>query len=318
MSTHNSVFLDKASLRPDDLDFSNLEQTGQWQFYDFTDESDVVERIRDAEVVIANKTPLNKNALQQAKNLKLIVIAATGVNNVDLDACRELGIAVCNCQSYGNDSVVQHAFAMIFALANRLAANHHAAQSDWPGASQFCVLDHLPMQLAGKKLGIVGYGALGQKAAEVGKALGMDVLVSARKGQPAAEGRSVFETVIAESDVISLHCPLNDETRDLISLSELKAMKPTALLVNCARGGIVNETDLLAALQQNLIAGAATDVLTEEPPGNGNPLLEYQGHNLIVTPHMAWASREARQTLLDQLAENIQHFKQGNSLRRVC
>ena len=313
-----AVFLDKETLHADDLDFSSLESAGRWQWYDTSTEKQVGERIQQAEVVVSNKAPLSRDILNQAPNLKLVVIAATGVNNVDLDTCRDLGIAVYNCQGYGNDSVVQHAFAMIFALANQLAANRQAAFTQWSTASQFCLLQHLPMQLAGKTLGIIGYGALGQKAAEIGRALGMQILIAGRKGMTAADGRTEFNQLLENSDIVSLHCPLNEETKDLIAAKQLSLMKSTALLINTARGGIVNEQDLVDALQAGAIAGAGTDVLSEEPPRNNNPLLDYEGNNLIVTPHMAWSSTTARQTLLEQVAENILHFAQGNGLRRVC
>ncbi|TCS41018.1 D-2-hydroxyacid dehydrogenase [Reinekea marinisedimentorum] len=318
MTKQKAVFFEKDSLHPSDLDFSYIEQVADWQFYNSVSADDVIECIKDASVVSANKLQMTREVIESSPKLKQIVVAATGVNNVDLDACREHGIAVYNCQSYGNDSVVQHAFAMMFALANKLAANNVAAHESWQSSKQFCVLSHLPMELAGKTFGIVGYGALGQKAEQIAQALGMNVLVAARKGQPAAGNRVAFEQVLEQADVISLHCPLNAETENLFTLSELSRMKPTALLISTARGGIINEADLVSALEQGLIAGAGLDVLTEEPPKNGNVLLDYAGHNLIVTPHIAWASQEARQTLLNQVADNVTAFAEGRDLRRIC
>ncbi|TXR54131.1 D-2-hydroxyacid dehydrogenase [Reinekea thalattae] len=313
-----AVFLDQSSLNPTDLDFGPLEAVANWQWFSQTSADQVASRIEQADIVACNKVILNKQQIVNAQRLKLIIVAATGVNNIDLDACREQGIAVYNCQSYGNESVVQHSFALLFALANQLTANHQAAIQKWPNASQFCLLDHLPMQLAGKTFGLVGYGSLGKKAAQVAEALGMKVIISARKGQATSDGRVSFEQLLKQADIISLHCPLTAETKDLFSLNEFKQMQAHALLINTARGGIVNETDLVQALQQGLIAGAASDVLTEEPPVNGNPLLEYRGANLIVTPHMAWSSSQARQTIIEQLAQNIENFRHQNDLRRIC
>jgi len=317
MQKPNGVFLDRASLHPQDLDFQPLQQLAEWQWFDTTRPEQLQQRIANAEILVTNKVPLHREQLLNAPRLKLIVIAATGVNNVDLQACNELNITVCNCQNYGSESVVQHLFALIFALANQLTANHAAARQQWPSADQFCLLQHLPMQLSGKTLGIIGYGALGRQAEQVAHALGMRTCIAARKGQPATPGRLTFEQLLTEADIITLHCPLTPETENLIAAAELAQMKPTALLINTARGGIVNEADLVAALTAGTIAGAGCDVLTEEPPRNGNPLLAYSGQNLIVTPHMAWSSTPARQTLLQQIAENIQGFYRGETIRQV-
>ena len=317
MQKPNGIFLDRDSLHPADLNFTPLSQVAHWQYYATTSPEQLEARLQNAEIVVSNKVLLSRETLQTARHLKLVVIAATGVNNVDLQACEELGIAVYNCQRYGNEAVIQHLFAMIFGLANQLSANHAAARQKWASASQFCLLDHLPMQLSGKTLGIIGYGALGQKAQQVASALDMHTLIAARKGATASAGRTEFETLLAEADIITLHCPLTPDTHNLIAARELALMKPSALLINTARGGIVNETDLVAALTAGQIAGAAADVLSEEPPRKGNPLLEYAGHNLILTPHMAWGSSNARQTMLEQIAENISHFYAGNRQRRV-
>jgi glycerate dehydrogenase len=312
------VFFEKDSLQPDDLDFSCMEEAGDCTFYNVISPAETLKHIADADVVVANKLQMTREVIENSPNLKQIVVAATGVNNVDLDACREHDIAVYNCQSYGNESVVQHTFALMFALTNQLMANNEMARTEWKNSQQFCVLSYLPTQIAGKTFGIVGYGALGQKAEQVAKALGMNVLVAARKGRAAQGNRVPFDQVLAQADVISLHCPFTEETKDLFTLVELQKMKPTAILVSTARGGIVNETDLVTALQQGVIAGAGLDVLSEEPPRNGNVLLDYAGHNLIVTPHIAWASREARRTLLNQVAENVTAFIEGRHLRRIC
>lgn len=317
MHKPRAVFLDRDSLHPEDLDFTPLSQVADWHYYATTTPEQIAERIADAEVVVSNKVPLSEATLRNAAKLKLVIIAATGLNNVDLAACKAQGIAVYNCQRYGNDAVVQHVFAMIFALANQLAANHAAAREQWQSANQFCLLNHLPMPLSGKTLGIIGYGALGQQAHHVATALGMHTLISARKGHQASEGRVPFEHLLSQADIITLHCPLAPETTNLIAAPELALMKPNALLINTARGGIVNEADLFTALTTGTIAGAGCDVLSEEPPKQGNPLLNYTGHNLILTPHMAWSSSQARQTMLAQIAQNIVLFTQGDTLRRV-
>ena len=314
-----AVFLDQYSLDQQDLDFSALEAVfDEWVMYPQTDTDQVLERIRDADVVISNKVMINAQTMQQCQALKLILISATGTNNVDLEQARSQGVVVCNCQAYGTAAVAQHTLSLMLALATSLLPYHQAVQKgQWNKASQFCLLDFPIIELSGKTLGIVGYGELGKAVAKLAEAFGMTVLVGAIPNRPQPSDRVAFQDLIGQVDYLSLHCPLTEDTRDLIDADVLDAMKPTAFLINCARGGIVNEQALAAALRQGKIAGAATDVLTVEPPKEGNVLLADDIPNLIITPHSAWGSREARQRMVQQLVENAVAFKSGQPIRKV-
>jgi glycerate dehydrogenase len=237
---------------------------------------------------------------------------------VDLAAARECGITVSNVRGYCTQSVVQHVFALIFALTTRLCEYRDEVRAGrWQRSRQFCLMDHPIRELAGRTLGIVGFGELGHAVACAAECFGMCVLVAERRGVAAREGRQSFETVLAQSDVLSLHCPLNEHTRGLLGASELALMKPDALLINTARGGIVDEQALADALRAGRLGGAGMDVLGTEPPVSGNPLIALDIPNLIVTPHTAWASREARQRVLDEIAANIHAFRAGTP-RNVC
>ena len=313
------VFLDLGSLDRDDLDLVPIEQSiSQLVRYERTSSEQLAAHLDQAEVVVVNKVVLDRNTLEQQPRLKLICIAATGTNNVDLEAAAELGITVCNCQGYGTGSVVQHTLGLMLALATRWHDYHAAVErGDWHRSEQFCLLDYPIMELAGKTLGIVGYGELGQAVAKIAQALGMQVLIAARPGTAAAGERIALEQLLPRVDVLSLHCPLSEQTANLIDARALALMKSGALLVNCARGGIVDEAALAAALRSGHLAGAACDVLSVEPPHDGNPLLDGDIPNLIVTPHSAWGSREARQRIVAQIGENITAFQRGQPLRRV-
>ncbi|MGD8525712.1 MAG: 2-hydroxyacid dehydrogenase [Thioalkalispiraceae bacterium] len=313
------VFLDRKSLDLNDLDFSALEQVlEQWQYFDESHEHDVAERIADAQVVISNKVVLSRDILAKARNLELVCIAATGTNNIDLDAARENNVQVCNVRAYGTASVVEHVFAMLLALVRNLPAYQHAvAQGQWQKSKQFCMMDFPIGELTGKVMGIVGYGELGKAVAGVAKAFGMTVKIAQRPGGAAQPGRIPLAELLPELDVLSLHCPLTPETSNLITEKELAVMKPGAIVINAARGGIINEQDLAKALLQKKLGGACVDVLQTEPPQQGNPLLDNNIPNLILTPHMAWASRESRQRLLNQIAENIQSYQAGKLNNRV-
>ncbi len=314
-----AVFLDQDSLDQQDLDFSALEAVfDHLVMYPQTDTDQVLERIRDADVVISNKVMINTKTIQQCRTLKLILISATGTNNVDLEQARSQGIVVSNCQAYGTAAVAQHTFSLMLALATSLLPYHQAVQKgQWNKASQFCLLDFPIIELSGKTLGIVGYGELGKAVAKLAEAFGMTVLVGAIPNRPIVEGRVALTELLPQVDFLSLHCPLTAQTQDLIDADALNAMKPSAFLINCARGGIVNERALADALRQGKIAGAATDVLTVEPPKDGNVLLADDIPNLIVTPHSAWGSREARQRMIQQLVENAVAFKNGQPIRKV-
>lgn len=311
-----AVFLDSEGL--DDLDLSGLtEACSSLQVFRTTSTEEVVGRIAGAELVILNKVRIAKHHLVAAPSVRLIAVVATGTDVVDLTAAAEVGVTVCNCQAYGTDSVVQHVFAVILALHTNLLAYHAAVRHGlWQRASQFCFLDYPIVELKGKTLGIVGYGTLGRGIAEVARAFGMRVVIARRPGNP-PDDRPALNEMLPDIDVLTLHCPLTDKTRNLIDSAALSLMKPTAFVINAARGGIVDEAALADALRSGKIGGAAVDVLSVEPPRDGNPLLDPNLPNLIVTPHIAWASREARQRIIDQTVENILAFKAGAPVRVV-
>jgi glycerate dehydrogenase len=314
------VFLDKDSLDLGDLDFTGLDQClSDMRYYSATTPAQVVERIANATVVISNKVVIDANMLALSPKLKLICVAATGTNNIDVKAATRLGITVCNCQGYGTASVVQHVFALILALSTRLMDYRQAVLAGrWQNAQQFCLLDFPIREMADKTLGIIGYGELGKAVGQVAKAFGMEVLIAQRPGtlEP-EEGRIPLPALLPQVDILTLHCPLTPETAGLIGEWELALMRRDALLINTARGGIVDETALVKALRLGALGGAGVDVLSEEPPTHGNPLLTADLPNLIVTPHCAWGSRESRQRLLGQLVENIRGFLSSHPLRVV-
>ncbi len=307
------VFLDRDSVDRGDLDFSSLDNIiDDWQFYGLTQPDDLISRIRDAEIIISNKVVLDETAFRTTAALKLICVAATGTNNIDLTAARKYGITVCNVPGYATPSVSQHVFAMILSLSIHLGKYRRAVMKhEWQQSPHFCLLDYPIEELAGKTLGIIGYGDLGHAVDRIAEAFDMMVLISDHRGVEPRVGRFAFEQVLAEADVISLHCPLTPETINLIGSTEIAQMKPGALLINTARGGIVDEQALADALRDGRLGGAGVDVLTKEPPVNGNPLLADDIPNLIVTPHIAWASRASRQRLLDEIVKNISAYLDG-------
>jgi glycerate dehydrogenase len=309
----SAVFLDLESMDRGDLDLSGLKATvPDWHIFPSTSDADTLDRIGDAEIVVSNKVILDRPILEQARSLKLICVAATGTNNVDLQAARERGISVCNVRAYATSSVVQHTFALILALAIHLPEYTLDVRTGrWQESRQFCLLDHPIHELTGKTLGIVGYGELGRAVAHAARIFDMKILVAARKDQPAPPGRTAFDELLAQADVLSLHCPLTDETRGLIGERELDLMKDDSLLINTARGGIVDESALAMALRNGRIGGAGIDVLAQEPPTAVSPLLADGIPNLIVTPHIAWASQASRQRLLDGVAANIRAWLRG-------
>ena len=313
-----AVFLDYASLDQQDLDFKALEaEFSHVERYDKTEANQVLARIGQADVVMTNKVLLNAEILQQCPKLKLILISATGTNNLDLAAAKARGIVVCNCQAYGVAAVAQHCMMFMLNLATSFPQYQQAVQQGrWQQAEQFCFLDYPIIELAGKSLGILGYGELGQATANLARAFGMKVLIGALPGR-AAPDRIDFADLLPQVDFLSLHCPLSETTRNLIAEPEFSAMKSSAFLINCARGGIVNEAALLKALQNKQIAGAATDVLSVEPPRAGNILLDAKLPNLLISPHSAWGSVDARQRIVAQMLENIRAYKAGQPIRQV-
>ncbi|MEO4046255.1 2-hydroxyacid dehydrogenase [Pseudomonas sp. CAU 1711] len=319
MNNARAVFLDQASLDLGDLDMGPLEQCfGELIRYPRSGAGQVVERLRGAQVAISNKVRLDAASLAACPELKLILVAATGTNNIDLAAARARGITVANCQGYGTASVAQHALALLLALATRLP-DYQAAIRDgaWQRAEQFCLLDFPIVELAGKTLGILGHGELGGAFARLAEALGMRVLYGALPGRPPRAERLALNELLPQVDALSLHCPLTEQTRNLIGAAELALMKPRALLINTARGGLVDEQALANALRAGHLGGAAFDVLSEEPPRHGNPLLAPDIPRLILTPHNAWGSREARQRIVGQLAENASAYFAGAAMRVV-
>lgn len=302
-----AVILDAETLG-NGIDFSAIETSvDELVLYDATTPEQVGERINDAEVVITNKVILNKQALESASKLKLISVLATGMNNIDLAAAEELNIAVKNVEAYGTPSVAQHTLMMMLALATKLPVmQKRVTAGDWQNSSMFCLLEPSTIQLAGKKLVIVGSGELGQAVKALAEAFGMEVEFSARPGKQ-DDTRSSLNDLLPTADVVSFHCPLTDDTRNLLSADNLKHCKKEALIINNARGGVINEQDVTDALRAGKIGGVAVDVLPQEPPKDGNPLLDAmnEGLNLIVTPHNAWTSPEARQRIVELTAENI-------------
>ena len=310
-SGRRAVFLDHASLDLGDLDMAPLRQLfDALHLHAQTPPELIIERLQGAQVVISNKVLLDASTLAACPDLKLILIAATGSNNVDLAAARAQGIAVCNCQGYGTPAVAQHTLMLLLALATRLPDYQQAvAAGRWQQASQFCLLDYPIMELHGKTLGLLGHGELGSAVGRLAEAFGMRVLLGQLPGRPARSDRLPLDELLPHVDALSLHCPLNEHTRDLIGADQLQAMKANALLVNTARGGLINEQALADALRSGHLGGAACDVLSSEPPQADNPLLAGDIPRLIITPHCAWGSREARQRIVGQLAENAHaHF----------
>jgi glycerate dehydrogenase len=290
-----------------------------WRDHATTASEQVVARLREATIAITNKVPIREAALAQLPNLKMIAVCATGTDNVDVAWCRAHGIAVANIRNYAVHAVPEHVFMMILALRrNLIAYRDDVGRGLWQQAKQFCLFTQPIHDVYGSTMGIVGHGVLGQAVAQLARAFGMQVLIAEHKGASQVRaGYTAFDTVLRESDVLSLHSPLTPTTRNMIGRAELQAMRRHALLINAGRGGLIDEQALLEALEQSWIAGAGIDVLSQEPPREGNPLLSVQRANLIVTPHVAWASREAMQIMADQLIDNIEAFVTGRSQHLV-
>lgn len=316
-----SVFLDYGTVSfRDDLDPAALLRAApDLELRRQTAQQDVAAAVAGATVVLLNKLRLTREVMEQNPALRLVALAATGTNNVDLAGARELGIAVCNLRDYCTASVVQHVLGVLLALTHRLREYDRLVRSGaWQRGEQFCLLDYPIRELTGRKLGIVGYGALGKGVARAARhALGMEVLVANRPGGPAVPGRHALAELLPQVDALSLHCPLTPATTGLIGAAQLAAMRNDALLINTARGALVDSAALAAALRAGALGGAAIDVLPQEPPVDGNPLLAADVPNLMVTPHIAWAAREARQRCIDEMAENVADFRRGGQRGRV-
>lgn len=307
---HSVVFLDRASLK---AKVRKPAQAASYVEHEKTSVDEVVAKLRGATVAITNKVPLRAETLKQLPQLKMIAVAATGYDVIDVPYCKEHGIAVANIRNYAVHTVPEHAFALILALRRNILAYRQDVEAGvWQKSDQFCFFTHDIGDLHGATLGIIGEGAIGQGTAAIARGFGMEVLFADHE-PPKMPGFEFtpFEQVLAESDVISLHCPLTPSTRNIIGLEQMRRMKRNALLINTSRGGLVDEAALIQALDEGLIAGAGFDVLTTEPPKNGHPLLDVRRPNFILTPHVAWASDGAMQFLADQLIDNIDRWAAG-------
>ncbi len=303
------TFLDSASVG--DVDLSAFEKYGDFTRHDLTGHENLAERIKDTDVVITNKVYFGAAEMDMAKNLKLIAVAATGYNNIDLHEAKKRKISVANVSSYSTHSVAQLTFTTILALQSSLLENLNDVNNlEWNKSNMFTMLRHDFRLLKGKKLGIIGYGEIGKKVVEIGKAFEMEIMVAKRpKVSYNEKWRYEFDDVLKQADVISIHCPLTAETENLIDSREFALMKKTALLINTARGKIVNEDALYNAIKNKKIWGSALDVLSEEPPRNGNKLIGLD--RVLITPHIAWAAKESREKLISGICDNIEKFLEG-------
>ena len=311
-----AAFLDYGTLGPG-IDTSSLDELVEVEYYEYSPPNEIPGRLRDVGIGIVNKARVDAATMVANPGLKFIVLAATGSDNVDLQTARQRNIAVANIRDYCTPAVVQHVFALILALTRQLKGYQAVVNAGaWQRSNTFALFDFPIRELTGKTLGIVGYGSLGRGVADVGRAFGMEVLVAARPGAP-AENRIALDALLEQADVLSLHCPLTDTNRHMIGKSELASMKPDALLINTARGALIDSAALVEALRSGGIGGAGIDVLATEPPTDEEPLLAADIPNLILTPHIAWTASESRQRTLDQVAENVKDFLGGGELRRL-
>lgn len=311
MRVERIVFLDRATIK------ANIRRPSfahEWREYGETAPDETIERLRDATIVITNKVKLGEKEFAASPALRLIAVAATGTDNIDLESARAHNITVLNAGSYAVRSVAEHVFTLIFALRRSLIDYHRDVErGEWERSSQFCLLTYPVRDIEGSALGVIGYGAIGRAVREMGERLGMSALIAERKGASEVRaGRTPFEEVLRRSDIITLHAPLNEETRGMIGAAELKLISKHALLINAGRGGLVDESALAASLVNHKIGGAGVDTLSEEPPREGNPLLDSNLPNLIVTPHIAWASAQSMHRLVERVTDNIEAWKKGD------
>ncbi|MEX3074298.1 D-2-hydroxyacid dehydrogenase [Vibrio alginolyticus] len=319
MSLPKVVFLDRATI-PAHIQVPRPDFAHEWVEYDLTSPEQVVERLSGAEIVISNKVILDSQVLAQLPELRMVAVAATGFNNVDVDYCANNNIAVANVQGYATRSVPEHVIAMLFALRRNLFGYHQdIAAGEWQRNKQFCFFTHSIGDIGGSTLGVIGSGTLGKATSQLAKALGMNVMFAERKGATECRpGYVLFEDVLKQSDAITLHCPLNEHTRDLIGEAELRMMKPTAILINTGRGGLVDEQAIVDALKAGEISAAGFDVFTQEPADESNPLIANMSMpNLLLTPHVAWGSDSSIQRLAEILIENINAFERGEHVNRL-
>lgn len=307
--------LDGYTLNPGDLDWEALDSLGEVQIHDHSASDLLLERAKGKEVLVVNKAPISKALMEQLPELKLITLTATGYNNIDIEAAEELGITVCNVRGYGSHTVAQHVFALLFSFTNQVWQHHQSVQKgDWSNQANFCYTLETLYELQGKTMGIYGLGKIGQSVAQIALAFGMQVLSHhkhpKRDRRPGVEFVGVGE-LFKRSDFVTLHAPLSNQNAGFINSTLLEKMKPSAILINTGRGGLINEADLRIALQRGTIRGAALDVLSSEPPPKDHPLFGLP--NCIITPHIAWASQAARKRLMIETRANIEAFLAGEA-----
>lgn len=314
------VVLDGYTLNPGDLSWEGLESLGEVTVYDRTAPEQILERVSDAEVILTNKTVLKRESLMALSKVKYIGVLATGYNVVDVEAAKELDMVVTNIPTYGTDAVVQFVFALLLELCHHVGDHSESVKKgDWSSCVDFCYWNHPLIELAGKNMGIVGMGRIGKATAKIAQAFGMHVLAYSNHKDATLESETLrfveLETLMAEADVVSLHCPLFENTRGMINKNSIATMKKGVLLINTARGPLIVEEDLAEALRSGHVAGAAVDVLSEEPAAIENPLLK--APNCIITPHIAWAPKESRIRLMNTAVENVKAFLDGSPQNKV-
>ena len=310
------IILDGYTLNPNDLSWASLGKLGDLTVYDRTPADKIIERAGEADVLIVNKVVISAQHIAALPHLRYIGVLATGYNNIDVISAKKRGITVCNVRNYGTATVAQHVFSLLLTLTNHAETYAADAHQNWAGAPDWTYWHSPLMELSGKTMGIIGFGNIGSHVAKIAQAFGMKTISTTHKEIPQYLDKKVgLGTLLLESDVISLHSPLSEETKELMNIRTLSLMKPTAFLINTARGGLIHEQDLADALNKNVIAGAGLDVLTQEPPLATNPLLSAK--NCYITPHQAWASVEARQRLMDLAVQNVKAFLAGNPINEV-
>ncbi len=313
----NAALLDETTFNPGDLDLTSLlALNNNWQRYNITPKEERLERLENIHIVVANKIVFDREILEQLPDLKVILLTATGMDNVDLDYCEANNISVYNVSDYGTPSVSQHVFTLLLALSTNLNAYQTMTRNgEWSKSEHFSSLQFPIQELSGKTMGLIGYGTLAKGVEKLAKAFGMKVLIAARAGsENASEGRILINDLLPQVDVLSVHCPLTPVTEKLINRSFLEKMKPSSILINTARGAVVDNKDLAQALRDGVIAAAGIDVLEQEPPPADHPLLAADIPNLILTPHVAWAAVEARQRVVEKVADNLTHWLDENNL----
>lgn len=311
------VILEAATVSKNDVSFEEIYRLGEVREYPLTPVDKIVEYVGDAEAVLCNKTPFTAEVLEACPNLKYIGLCATGYNNIDVAAATRLGITVCNAPAYSNAAVAQQVFSFILRYTNRTSAyNRFVHNGGWIRSETFSAFEYPITELAGKTLGIIGYGRIGRQVAKIAHAFDMNVIVNTRTAKQDSSVKFVgLKELLAKSDIITLHCPLTDETNGLIELDALKLCKPSAIIINTSRGAVINEADLAYALENDIIAGAGLDVLCEEPMSADNPLLNAK--NCIITPHIAWAPIDTRKRLITIVADNLSAFINGKPINTV-